>query len=1226
MQKPPSKSPKSSFAKYLMAGSGLAMLAVSGAAYAQEAAKSDEAVETVIVVGTRASQQSAIDRKKKAKTATDSLVAEDVGSFPDRNLNEAISRIAGMSVTRGDGGEGEGLTLRGNGPDLTRVEMDGMSVASSGFDIATGNSTNPGGGRSSDLRELPADLIKSVDVVKGNTPDMTEGGLGGSVQIKTRSGLDFKKPYLSMRVGLDQNSLSQKWSPDINVIGSRKFFDNRLGVLFNVTKTRRLNDSHQLNAGGTNNNFGYVRAFDFDNSPDKTFTFNPSLVNGAGATDPVASWDLVGGGKFNSLSPVDIVTRSANAQSKAECLSAFPLYTPAQLNTIVAGSNNGNRAAAQNQRIQEQITCLNQWNDYAPNLVRDRNLTQYEDRLNWDIRLDYKVTDKLSVYVKYQVADRNQVEDNRQRTRGGISNFYAASPGAVTQSLTNNTTFPVNTPMTLTPVAGSGYYIYNGGTPTKAITLDNTAGSTTTNNAFPVMGVALNVVPGSIVMDSNHHLTKFDITNAGINIDHIHNESIWKNSYVLAGGTYKDGPLYVEFQASKSDSSYSRYDKRMTRFANYGTATMTVQPSGIWDFTLPANFDVNDMSNYVTLNAATAANMPQYSSNITLSYAPRLVENEETAGKFDATYNMADFPILKRFKAGGSYRKLLTDSWGGGGYLPKPGVSVPTLTLRSVIRACENTPTTTTANACAYGYVPNAVSTTAASPNLYGTETLTRAQMIALFNSSIETNSGPFMNGYEGVSGMQVWNSIDIDKAFSQLASTQNYNFDCLKQCKGTDGLMYDQPVNKSNEEVTAAYYMFDFEQKLPLGLMFDGNFGVRYVKSKVQGSGYVTVRSIRKGPGWTDTNPGSNLVQSDYTKPVTIDREYSDWLPSYNANLWVVPDKVVMRYNWSKTVARPPIGRLWPAGLCTIDERTEANIDSGADPEADMTCTTFGNPDLKPYTATKNNTSLEWYVNKDTFFSLAYYRQKVKIGAPTTVRVTDVPLFDGTGEVDPVTGRPLSDFTFSYNTFINGPAYTMSGWEFASKTALTFLPWRLRYTGVDFNISTNEAKGAGGYTDPLTGESLGVTGRPDYYANLVLWYDDGKTNVRVAYQARDVVLNFMSGNGGTSSNSSSSTFPTNIENYSVNNFPNQNPINGVRLPYNPSEPLYAQAYGYLDAKVTHKLKPNLELYLEGRNLLNEGAVTIGADDRGFSGGTTNAISTIYAGRRITFGVTYRLQ
>jgi TonB-dependent receptor len=126
----------------------------------------------------------------------DSIVAEDVGSLPDRNIGEAISRMSGIALDRGDFGEGVSVAVRGNGPDLTRVEIDGQGVQSAG-----GTDMNGGGsGRGTEFRQLSADLIKSVDVVKGSTADMTEGSLGGGIIIKTRTGLDFKKPFASVRV------------------------------------------------------------------------------------------------------------------------------------------------------------------------------------------------------------------------------------------------------------------------------------------------------------------------------------------------------------------------------------------------------------------------------------------------------------------------------------------------------------------------------------------------------------------------------------------------------------------------------------------------------------------------------------------------------------------------------------------------------------------------------------------------------------------------------------------------------------------------------------------------------------------------------------------------------------------------------------------------------------------------------------------------------------------
>src|SRR5436309_3428638 len=63
-----------------------------------------DAVQVVHINATRASQQSSIDRKKNAATAQDSIVAEDVGAFPDRNIGEAISRISGIALDRGDYG------------------------------------------------------------------------------------------------------------------------------------------------------------------------------------------------------------------------------------------------------------------------------------------------------------------------------------------------------------------------------------------------------------------------------------------------------------------------------------------------------------------------------------------------------------------------------------------------------------------------------------------------------------------------------------------------------------------------------------------------------------------------------------------------------------------------------------------------------------------------------------------------------------------------------------------------------------------------------------------------------------------------------------------------------------------------------------------------------------------------------------------------------------------
>ncbi|MBI1684958.1 TonB-dependent receptor [Caulobacter hibisci] len=1160
-------------------------------------------VET-IVVGARASQQSSIARKKRSATAQDSIVADDVGSFPDGNVNEAMSRIAGVAIERNGFGEGDGVVVRGNGADLTRVELDGMGVAASGFSLAVGG----GDGRAADLREFPAEMIKSLDVIKGQTADMTPGGLGATIQIQTRTALDFKKPYISVRGAASGNTLSRKASPEIGVVATRKFFDDRIGIMGNISYSKRLNDSHALNSGGANNAQGYTRFADFDNSAEKTFTYNPATANGVGANDPIASWATTGGGLWNAPTPVDVLTKSAAATTKAQCLSAFPLLNDAQLGTIVAGSNGANRVAAQAAQINAQISCLNQWNDYTPNLVRDQNWTQYEDRLSWDLRLDYRVSDDLTVFAKYQVSNRDQTEQNRQRTRGGIATLYGASNGLTTTSLTTNTFYPAGTPNVLSAVNGGGYYIYMPGLPTAPFTIDTTPGTAVTNNSFPLYGVAANIVPGTIQVDGNHHLTEFDITNAGVNIDHIQNSQDWHTNYASAGAKFDRGPLLAELTFGRNESKYTREEIRLTRSYNYGNATMRVLENGIWTIDTPTAYDETNMTNFVQMLAPTAAGLPSYSNAYRLAFTPRVVESSEDQLKFDVTY-LPDMPLFTRFKAGVLYKKGNADSWAGGGYSPSAGVFVPTLTLRSDVRACQNVSTTIAANNCVYGYAPNP---TTGVNFLYGIETLTQAQLISVYQNSLEDLNGAFMKGYEGTSGLKLWDGIDVKKAYSQLAAAANYNLNCIKSCTASDGKVYDQPVNKTQETMSSWYWMADLAQDLPFGMELRGNLGSRMFKTEVAGSGYVTLNYTLKNGNFNPNDPTNALgvTTAAITRPVTLNKTYTAWLPSYNAALWTIPDKLVLRYSWAKTVAPPPMNRLWPGGACTYDERRLDVIETDGSNQ-DMTCGTFGNADLKPYQATKNNTSIEWYPNKDTTFSVAYYRQKVRVGAPIAVPIkNNRTIFGGSDAVVPGTDRPLSDVDFAMTSYENGPGYVQTGWEFVARTAFTFLPWKLDKTGMDFNISTTKSGNAVNYIDPLTGEGLDPAGQSKYFANLVFWYDDGVTKARIAYQTRDRVLSCISPCTSTSGSP-------------VRNPPNTNIGNFVGFPYNPSEAYYSEKYEYLDAKISRKINNNFEVYLEGRNLLNAARLSVGSDDRGFEN-SPNPWSVAYGGTRVAVGFTYK--
>ncbi|MBC7782651.1 MAG: TonB-dependent receptor plug domain-containing protein, partial [Burkholderiales bacterium] len=593
---------------------------------------------------------------------TDSIVAEDVGSFPDRNVNEAISRVPGVALGRNDYGEGESVAIRGNGPNLTRVELDGIGVQST-----NGLAISAAGGRSADLRELPADLIRSVDIVKGTTADMVEGSLGGSILIETRTGLDFEQPYFSLRLGGQQNTLSEEWSPDGNFVAAGQFLDGRLGVIASATINNIQTNAHAIE-NTISGNRGYARLFDFDQSPEKTFTFNPSTV-GTDAADVLLA---------NSIyTPRTLVTRAAGAQSKSECFTLFP-HNPA------------GTAVQRQARILEQQTCLNQWNDYTPSLIREFMNSQEDERTSYDIRFDYRVADSLTVYAKFNENNRLVNDQNRSRQQvGGIQQNAAGT------SLISTTGYPRT--RSVSPSAPAGYFLWD-----PSFGLDDTgnaaaAGPAGADNA--VLGNVLNVVPGSVTVDADHNVTQMSLTNQSVNIDQISNITDIQTTYMQFGGDYERDRVEINFMAGRTDTISSRTDLRTSRGYQYGNATITLQPNSHWNVDLPAGYDDTNPANFVQLRtpvcvngvgtpptctgqaavAATINNpasplytvgqMPLTTPNFSVSFSPFLAESSEEIVRLDFSYSTDGIlPFISGIKTGLMHRERLIDRWGGGGY------------------------------------------------------------------------------------------------------------------------------------------------------------------------------------------------------------------------------------------------------------------------------------------------------------------------------------------------------------------------------------------------------------------------------------------------------------------------------------------------------------------------------------------------------------------------------
>ncbi|WBO24008.1 TonB-dependent receptor [Sphingomonas abietis] len=145
----------------------------------------------IVVVGLKGSLESSRNKKRKAKQIVDSVTAEDAGKLPDNNVPEALARVTGVAIDRVHG-EGQNVTIRGLSDIQTTInnnDVGGVSRSGTGVEASIGPS------RSMTLADIPAELLKSVDVYKTRTADQVEGGIAGTVNVELRRPLDLKKGW-----------------------------------------------------------------------------------------------------------------------------------------------------------------------------------------------------------------------------------------------------------------------------------------------------------------------------------------------------------------------------------------------------------------------------------------------------------------------------------------------------------------------------------------------------------------------------------------------------------------------------------------------------------------------------------------------------------------------------------------------------------------------------------------------------------------------------------------------------------------------------------------------------------------------------------------------------------------------------------------------------------------------------------------------------------------------
>ena len=208
--------------------SAIAMPASAQEAAAQAAASEDTA-EDVIITGARKNLESAQNRKRHADTVVDSITAEDIGSFPDKSVAEALQRVPGITVNRFAGtddtshfsAEPSGVIVRGL--NQVRSEFNGR-------DTFSANSS-----RGLSWQDISPELLGGIDTYKNQTADLIEGGIAGSVNLRTRVPFDSPGRLISISVKATNGDIAMKTTPEISGIISDRWSTGigEIGVMLN---------------------------------------------------------------------------------------------------------------------------------------------------------------------------------------------------------------------------------------------------------------------------------------------------------------------------------------------------------------------------------------------------------------------------------------------------------------------------------------------------------------------------------------------------------------------------------------------------------------------------------------------------------------------------------------------------------------------------------------------------------------------------------------------------------------------------------------------------------------------------------------------------------------------------------------------------------------------------------------------------------------------------------
>jgi TonB-dependent receptor len=187
---------------------------------ADEVLKVGTQSQEIIVTAERAAGEAeAVNRERSADNIVQVLPADVIRSLPNANLADALGRLPSVTLER-DEGEGKYVQVRGTEPRLTNTTIDGINVPSP-----------ESGVRQIKFDAIPADLVESVEINKTLQANMDADGIGGSINLVTKTASERPTISLSGMGGYMPILGGRSQVESTGSVGQRFGHDKRFGIL-----------------------------------------------------------------------------------------------------------------------------------------------------------------------------------------------------------------------------------------------------------------------------------------------------------------------------------------------------------------------------------------------------------------------------------------------------------------------------------------------------------------------------------------------------------------------------------------------------------------------------------------------------------------------------------------------------------------------------------------------------------------------------------------------------------------------------------------------------------------------------------------------------------------------------------------------------------------------------------------------------------------------------------